>query len=112
MNGEPKAVLRGRRTRAEVQQLVSEFPQRNAAECILPQSRFELEHAGSPSEEAPMEAEEEKLSRRVQVAGCGVGRGEIPEERKIDYRVGLGVVRRVQDRGAARCCQGLLVSVS
>src|ERR1700688_648812 len=25
------------------------------------------------------------------------------EERKIDYRVGLGVVRRVQDRGAARC---------
>jgi hypothetical protein len=30
MNGEPKAVLRGRRTRAEVQQLVSEFP---AAAC-------------------------------------------------------------------------------
>ena len=26
MNGEPKTVLRGRRTRAEVQQLVSEFP--------------------------------------------------------------------------------------
>ena len=29
-----------------------------------------------------MEAEEEKLSRRVQAAGCGVGRGEFSEERK------------------------------
>jgi hypothetical protein len=47
--------------------------QRYAAERVLPQSRFELEHAGSPSEEAAREKQEEQRSRGQPVGASGMG---------------------------------------
>jgi hypothetical protein len=44
------------RTRSEVQQLVAEFmSKRHAAERVLPESSFELQHAGSPPKETALE---------------------------------------------------------
>ena len=45
----------------------------------MPESRFELQHAGSPSEEAALEEEgvNEKGSRGRSVGAGGVGRQEI-----------------------------------
>ena len=50
--------------------------QRYAAERVLPESRVEFQHAGSPSEEAAVEEADEERSRRRQVGGGGVGHRE------------------------------------
>jgi hypothetical protein len=49
--------------------------QRYAAERILPQSGFELQHAGSPSEEATVEEEEKSVRADGQLVPVGLARG-------------------------------------
>ena len=51
--------------------------QRYAAERGLQQSRFELQHVGSPPEEAEMEEEERKRSRGRPVDGGGIGQQDV-----------------------------------
>jgi hypothetical protein len=70
MNGEQQEAVRRRRTRAEVRQLVVEFVNSSMRRSEFCQSRgFELQHAGSPSEEAAAEKEDEKRSRKGKLVG-------------------------------------------
>jgi hypothetical protein len=56
MNREQPVVARRRQTRAEVQRLVSEFFSSGMRQNeFLQRSWFQLEHVGSPSEEAAMQ---------------------------------------------------------
>jgi len=67
----------------------------------LPESRVELQHAGSPSEEAAVEAEDEKRSRRRQVGASGIVHQKPPAEDQASC--GLAVVlsggRRIEVQG-------------
>src|SRR5207245_6129273 len=76
--------------------------QRYAAERVLPESRFELQHAGSPSEEEAVEEEDEKRSRRRPVGASGIGHQETAGGAPSELRAGRGVVGRAPDRSAAR----------
>src|ERR1700694_2984813 len=76
--------------------------QRYGAERVLPKSRFELGHAGSPSEEAAMEEKDEKRSRRGQVGASGIGHQETASGAPSELRAGRSVVGRAPDRSAAR----------
>lgn len=78
MNPEQRVAVRSRRTRAEIQQLVAEFvSKRYGAERVLQRSRFELQDAGSTSEEAAMEEKEGKDSRERPVDGGGIGQQDV-----------------------------------
>jgi hypothetical protein len=74
--------------------------QQYAAERVLPESRFELQHAGSPSEEAAVE--EEKRSRRRSVGARGIGHQETADGAPSELRVSRCVVGRAPDRSAGR----------
>src|SRR6266478_4260698 len=76
--------------------------QRYAAERVLPKSRFELQHAGSPSEEAAMEEKDEKRWRRRQVGGSGIGHQETASGAAGELRAGRSVVGRAPYRSAER----------
>ena len=75
--------------------------QRHAAERVLPESRFELQHAGSPSEEATVEEEGKKRSRRGPVGARGIGHQEIADGARTELRADFGIVRRTPDRSPA-----------
>src|SRR5579864_4641056 len=65
-----------RRSRAEVQQFGGRVcEQRYAAEQVLPEPRFELQHSGSPSKEAAFEekAKANLLGRSFGAGGVGGG---------------------------------------
>ena len=72
------------------------------AERVLPESRFELQHAGSPSEEAAMEEKEEKRSRGRTVGASGIGHQEIAGGARTELRAGRGLIGRTPNRSAAR----------
>jgi len=74
--------------------------QRHAAERVLPQSGFELQHTGSPSEEAAMEEEEEKSPRGRLVGTSGIGHQETADHRNARGPGGrsLGGARRLPAR--------------
>ncbi len=76
--------------------------QRHAAERILPQSGFELEHAGSPSQEAALEEKEEKQPRGWPVGRGGIGHQEVADRARSELRAGRGVGGRTPHRSAAR----------
>jgi hypothetical protein len=101
MNGEQQVAAPRQRTRAEVQELVSEFVKRYAAERVLPQPRSELRNAGSPSEEAAVEVEDEKRSHCRSFGTCGIGYQEISSGARIGLRAGRSLVGRAPDRSAA-----------
>src|SRR5713226_2561405 len=65
--------------------------QRHAAERILPQSGFELEHAGSPSQEAALEEKEEKQPRGWPVGRGGIGHQAVADRARSELRAGRGV---------------------
>ena len=72
--------------------------QRHAAERVLPQSGFELEHAGSPPEE---ENKEEK-QRGGWPGGGGIGSAEVAKGARAELWAGRGVSGRAPDRSAGR----------
>src|ERR1017187_11000600 len=90
-----------RRTRAEVQAVSGGVcEQRYAAERVLPESRFKLQHAGSPSEEATVE--EEKCSRGRPVGARGIGHQEIASGAPSELRAGRCIVGWAPNRSTAR----------
>jgi hypothetical protein len=74
----------------------------HAAERVLPQSRFELEHAESPSKEAALEEKEEKQPDGWPVGRGGIGHQEVADRTRAELRAGRGVGGRTPDRSAAR----------
>lgn len=85
MNGEQQVAAPRQRTRAEVQELVSEFVKRYAAERVLPQPRSEPRNAGSPSEEAAVEEEgEERPFSSFNKAVRNRTRRRIPSTASVD----------------------------
>ena len=76
--------------------------QQHAAERVLPESEFELEHAGSPSQEAALEEKEEKHPDGWPVGRGGIGLEEVAERAGAELRAGRGVGGRTADRSAAR----------
>jgi hypothetical protein len=84
------------RTRDEVRQLVSEFVNSGVRRSeVLPEPRFELQHAGPPSEGA-VEEEDEKRSLRWQVGGSGIGRQETAGGASCGLAVVLSGGRRIE----------------
>ena len=75
--------------------------QRYAAERVLPESRFELQHSGSPSEEAALEekAQTNFFGRSFRAGGVG-GQG-IAEAARTELWAGRGAAGRAPDRGAS-----------
>lgn len=74
---------------------------RHATERVLPQSGFELEHAGSPSQEAALEEKEEK--RRGGWPGRGgIGHAEVAGRARAELWAGRSVGGRTADRSAGR----------
>src|SRR5487761_1243605 len=71
----------------------------HAAKRVLPQSRFGLEHAGSPSEE---EKEEEQPGGWP--GRGGIGHAEVAGRARAELWAGRGVSGRVPDRRGARFC--------
>ena len=76
--------------------------QQHAAERVLSQSGFELEHAGSPSQEAALEEKEEKQPGGWPVGRGGIGHQEVADRARTELRAGRGVGGRPPDRSAAR----------
>src|ERR1019366_4838071 len=76
--------------------------QQHTAERVLPQSGFELEHAGSPSQEAALEEKEEKQPYGGPVGRGGIGLEEVADRARTELRAGRGVGGRTADRSAAR----------
>jgi len=72
--------------------------QRHAAERVLPQSGFELEDAGSPSEE---EKKEEKQRGGWPGRG-GIGHAEVAERARAELWADRDVSGRAPDRSAGR----------
>ena len=68
----------------------------HAAKRVLPQSRFGLEHAGSPSEE-----EKEEKQRGGWPGRGGIGHAEVAERARAELWAGRGVSggRRIEVRG-------------
>jgi hypothetical protein len=66
----------------------------------LPHSGFELQHAGSTSEEAAVEEKDEEGSRGRLVGASGIGHQEIAEQARLELRAGRCAVRWAQDRSA------------
>ncbi len=75
--------------------------QRYAAERVLPESRFELQHTGSPSKETALEekAQADFLGRSF--GAGGVGYQEIASAAPSELRTGGGAAGRAPDRGAS-----------
>jgi hypothetical protein len=64
--------------------------QRHAAQRVLPESRFELQHAGSPSEKAALEEKAQTSFFGWSVGAGGVGRQGIASAARIELRAGGG----------------------
>jgi hypothetical protein len=75
--------------------------QRYAAQRVLPQSRFELQHAGSPSEKAALEENAQTNFFGRSIGAGGVGRQEIAEAARTELSAGRGAAGRAPDRGAS-----------
>src|SRR5208337_4217080 len=75
--------------------------QRYAAERVLPESRFELQHAGSPSEKAALEEKAQTNFFGRSFGAGGVGRQEIPEAARTELWAGRSAAGRAADRGAS-----------
>jgi len=66
----------------------------------LSESRFELRHAESASEEATLEEKEQKSFFGWPVGAGGVGRQEIADAARAELWAGRGAFGRAPDRGA------------
>lgn len=73
--------------------------QRYAAERVLPESRFELQYAGSPSEKAALEEKAQTSFFGWPVGAGGVGGQEIAEAARTELWAGRGVAGRAPGRG-------------
>ncbi len=72
-----------------------------AAERVLPESRLELQHAGSPSKESALEEKAEASFFGWSVGAGGVGGQEIADAARIELRPGRGAAGWAPDRGTS-----------
>src|SRR5208337_3733531 len=75
--------------------------QRYAAERVLPESRFELQHTGSPSKETTLEEKAQANFLGRSFGAGGVGGQEIAEAARTELWAGRGAAGRAPDRGAS-----------
>ena len=75
--------------------------QRYAAERVLPESRFELQHSGSPSEKAALEEMAQTSFFDRSVCAGGVGGQEVADPARIELWANRGAAGRVSDRGTS-----------
>jgi hypothetical protein len=75
--------------------------QRYAAERVLPESRFELRHAGSPSEKAALEEKAWVSCFGRPVGAGGIGGQEIADAAGTELRAGRGTAGWAPDRGTS-----------
>jgi len=90
-----------RRTRAQVQQLVSEFVSSRMHRVSLSESAFKLQHAGSPSEEAVLEEKAWPSFFGGSNGKGGVGDQEIFHTPRGDLWAGRSAAGRAPDRGTS-----------